>query len=222
MTERQEIFVLGFPRSGNSWLSRLLGHVLNCPIESGKEFPSNADEGHDRPGPFVIRLRHPDGLFDPSNRDRGLGNFIGKSVAQIVRDPRDVLLSLREYYKSTWIDALIRMESWSSAIEACSEIGVRIRYEDLHQRTARELGRILVFLDLSFDPHAVREAVWRQSWSVRINNITEDMPYGPDHQRLAFGHGKVGRWRQEMPKDVLQEGLKIFGGTMRDLGYVNA
>jgi hypothetical protein len=132
------------------------------------------------------------------------------------------MLSLKEYYRSNWTDALIRMKSWSSAIEVCSEIGVRVKYEDLHRRTPAELARILVTLDLPFNLRTVRDAVWRQSWKARVQNITEDMPYGPDHQRHAFGHGQVGRWREEMPKDVLAEGLEIFGRSMRDLGYVNA
>jgi len=222
MTERQEIFVLGYPRSGNSWLCRLLGDVLNCPIESGQERPSNADEGQDRPGPFVIRLRHPDGLFDPPSDHRNVDQFVGSVVAQIVRDPRDVMLSLKEYYQSNWTDALIRMKNWPSAIEACSGIGVQVRYEDLHERTSAELGRLLTTLDLPFEPRLLKATVWRQSWKARVQNITEDMPYNPDHQKLALGHGQVGRWREEIPKDVLVEGLEIFGRSMRDLGYVNA
>lgn len=109
MVPKQPIWTLGQPRSGNTWLCRLLGDALDSPIASGERFPSNADEGEERPGPFVIRMRHYKMV------STGFPN--GQRLIHIIRDPRDMLVSVREYWKCpTWSEALIRLKDWQNDV----------------------------------------------------------------------------------------------------------
>jgi hypothetical protein len=103
---RTPIFIVGYPRSGNSWTAQLLADVLDCPIERyGTALPLSA-EGFDRPEPFVVHqlhLRHvgprdgntlaiPDGWsFIPSfyNQER---------IVYVQRDPRDVVVSVKHHW----------------------------------------------------------------------------------------------------------------------------
>lgn len=60
-TFKKVIFVAGYPKSGNTWLTRLLGDALDCP--TGGSMPQQdaveiACEGNDRPGHYVIRKGH--------------------------------------------------------------------------------------------------------------------------------------------------------------------
>jgi hypothetical protein len=59
--QKKVIYVCGHPKSGNTWLTRLLGSVLNSPTggcmpsQDGKEI---ATEGQDRTGNYFIRKGH--------------------------------------------------------------------------------------------------------------------------------------------------------------------
>ena len=77
------IYVLGFPKSGNTWLARLLSEVTQSNILA--EDPVNtADNSLDRQGNFVIHKEH-------VVRDEQV--VLKEQVVYIIRDIRDVLVS---------------------------------------------------------------------------------------------------------------------------------
>lgn len=77
------IYVIGFPKSGNTWLARLLASATCSEIEATNAI-DNADNSRDLNGVYIIRKRH-DSMktFRPD----------GERVVYIVRDVRDVLVS---------------------------------------------------------------------------------------------------------------------------------
>lgn len=213
----QTIWTLGFRRSGNTWLCRLLGDALDSQIASGMEFPSNADEGFDRPGPFVIRMRH--------YRLIQTGFPNGQRLIHIIRDPRDVLVSVREYWKTDWPGALERMKDWQSHVRTWINLRPLVRFEDLLTNTEGELLRLLDELDLPFPPWPLSETVERQSWRTRLGQLQigdgNGLPYGAEHQLIVLGHGRAGRWREVLPPEVGRDAHKLFWPLMQELGYEN-
>ena len=86
---RIPIFVIGYPKSGNTWLTRLVGDALNSPTGSGygKHELDLSTEGKGRPGPyFVLKSHH-------SQRDKPEYITDKSKVIYIYRDFRDVLVS---------------------------------------------------------------------------------------------------------------------------------
>lgn len=209
--DRKTIFTLGVPRSGNTWLCRLLGDALESPIYSGLTWPSNADEGFDRPGPYVVRMRHPN-LITPAQLETS-------PSIRIYRDPRDVIVSSREYWKSDWDDAIRRVTKTTRKMKDFEHIGIWTTFESLLSDTEGEILRILDSLGLKFVRLRIPKVIFRQSYNERRKNLSNELPYGVKHQVVALGHGKTGRWKTEIPKDLL---LRIHEGlwfAIRQGGY---
>ena len=208
---REIIYTLGSPRSGNTWLCRLLGDALNSPIQSGLRFPSNADEGFDRPGCFVIRMRH--------HRLIHNGFPHGARLIQIVRDPRDVLVSVKEYWKCQWSDALVRVGRWQEHNREWLTRSPAVRFEDLLAEPLQYLDSLLIQIGLEQSPEIVDAAVGRQEWERRRKSITPDLPYGPEHQLVVLGQGRTGRWRENLTREFGQTAHILFWPLMQELGY---
>lgn len=77
------IYVLGFPKSGNTWLARLLGEVTQSNILA-EDLVNTADNSSDREGDFAIHKEH-------VARDEQV--LLKEQVVYIIRDIRDVLVS---------------------------------------------------------------------------------------------------------------------------------
>ena len=87
------IYVLGFPKSGNTWLARLLSEVTQSNILA--EDPVNtADNSSDRKGDFTIHKEH-------VARDEQV--LLKEQVVYIIRDIRDVLVS-GFYHNHRWLN----------------------------------------------------------------------------------------------------------------------
>lgn len=78
-------FVAGYPRSGNNWLSRSLGDLTNSRVGNLAGSPSIGEEGRDRPGPYAWVQQH----YRPRH--------VNSPGVFIIRDPRDVTVSLVHY-----------------------------------------------------------------------------------------------------------------------------
>lgn len=157
MEDRQEIFTAGFPRSGNTWLNRLLCDLLSSPMqtEAGAviEWPGVSQDGI-----YVIRKTHRRG---DEKLDWGKWVFIQ-------RDPRDVAVSTMYYYGfSSLLDTLSALlnqekckasEAWrnwglgeyepwvSSWLDYPGRADVMTRYELLHSAPFEELDRLVYSL----------------------------------------------------------------------------
>ena len=85
--KKEDVYIIGFPKSGNTWLSRLVSQILDSKIEvnSIEDRLNNSENGNrDDSSQFVIHKIH---YIDNIKRlDKGRKIYI-------VRDPRDVFIS---------------------------------------------------------------------------------------------------------------------------------
>lgn len=89
MSDHKElIFVNGFPKSGNTWLTRLLAECLASPSGSGyfRDEIDIATEGHERKGEYKVLKSHY--FLDDFPKEH-----LDKRIVCPVRDVRDVLVS---------------------------------------------------------------------------------------------------------------------------------
>ncbi|MFW5886400.1 MAG: sulfotransferase domain-containing protein, partial [Bacteroidota bacterium] len=87
--DRIPIYIVGYPKSGNTWLTRLVGDTLNSPTGSayGKHQADLATEGWNRPGKYIVLKSH------HSQKDKPEFITTQSKIIYIYRDFRDVLIS---------------------------------------------------------------------------------------------------------------------------------
>ena len=160
------------------------------------------------------------------------------SFLHIVRDGRDVALSLRREWFAPAQDMPSLARHWVEEIAATREAmrdcvaagghAVELRYEDLVLQPRATLERLCDFVDLSFDesmlsyhhgaPARIREVGDQRLPDGRV--ITKESRHArhlrvgdpPDPSRLEV-------WRREMSADDQREFASIAGGLLEELGY---
>jgi len=92
------IIVVGFPRSGNTWCTRLIAELLNSPVKGFWLEPDNVEqaiEGADRVSKWeVFKSHHIHSLLMESLKKYEDNDF---KIIVVVRDPRDVVVSCYHY-----------------------------------------------------------------------------------------------------------------------------
>ena len=83
MQNKEPIYVVGFPKSGNTWLARLISETLDSNLAPNNSIDA-ADFSENRKGKYIIFKEH---------TDENIYNIPKSSVIYIVRDVRDVLVS---------------------------------------------------------------------------------------------------------------------------------
>jgi hypothetical protein len=237
-----DIFLVSFPKSGNTWTRFLLAN-LRFPDQPANwanidrlvpDPTGTAKRDFDRmPRPRIIKSHE---CFDPRY----------PRVIYIVRDPRDVVLSQYHYHRKirrleddspieTFVTRFLAGETcphgswgqnigtWLSASEGDPRF-LLLRYEDLVADTARELQKVVAFLHLSSSPVEIAAAVERSS-ADRMREL-EKMQTNKNglmkgsRKDLSFVRAAgSGGWRSELPTPLVARIEAAWGPLMRHLGY---
>jgi len=209
------LFITGYPRSGNTWTNRLLSDILDSPLQNTPDMePIYYGETG---GKYVILKRH-------SKVREGLTLFV-------YRDPRDVAVS-RMFYRrlpdlTTAIDGMLgtngdTLDMVGSVIGEYNEFvrtwynraDAQIRYEDLHASPVETLSlAILALTGETVDPDKIKRAVERQSFAATVERN------GPEH---AMRRGQVGDWRNHFNRENSEHITRLFGELMLEQGYIDS
>jgi Sulfotransferase domain len=237
-----DIFLVSFPKSGNTWIRFLLAN-LRFPEQPATwanidrlipDPTGTTKRDFDRmPRPRIIKSHE---CFDPRY----------PRVVYVVRDPRDVVVSQYHYHRKirkiaddspieTFVTRFLAGEtcphgSWGQNIATwlyTSEGDPRfllLRYEDLVANTARELAKVVSFLHLSAGPEQIAQAVERSS-ADRMRKLEKTQT---DKNGLMRGSRKdlsfvraagSGGWRSDLPVPLVARMEAAWGPLMRHLGY---
>jgi hypothetical protein len=236
-----DIFIASYPRSGNTWTRFLIGNLMHP--ESPVTFANietiipDATALSSRalkrvPRPRLIKTHE---YFEPRYR----------RVIYLVRDPRDVALSLynfRRKYRA--LDDSYPLEryvaerfvpgdldvSWGEHVG--SWLGTRmnrpgfllVRYEELLQDPLRELGRVADFLGVAAGMEALSQAIERSSAN-RLRELEK-----VEHEAWVTTKGKradipfiaeavAGTWKQKLPEPSVALIESTWGHLMNSIGY---
>lgn len=240
----KEVIVVGYVKSGNTWLARLLGDILDSPVVGFKKATPIATEGKDRNGEYTVRQLHLRFTNDCSG-DGFLqtgwlaceNNWNGEKVVHITRDPRDIAVSAMNYWNIDSIDKTIEcminglhplagVGKWNDFIWQwinCKSFPVyRTSYELLSTNTLKEMINILWFFRINISAPRISQAINRQSFSNKVKEINNDgdtRPYGKAIQLKNLRKGIVGDWKKHLSKEQNDKIIDNFGHIMFMLGY---
>jgi hypothetical protein len=236
-----DTFIASYPRSGNTWTRFLIANLIHpqqpvtfANIETiiPDATALSSRELKRVPRPRLIKTHE---YFEPRYR----------KVIYLVRDPRDVVLSLynfRRKYRS--VDDSYPLEqyvaerfipgdldvSWGEHVG--SWLGTRmnhpgfllVRYEDLLQDPTRELNRLAGFLAVAANAEALAQAIERSSAN-RLRRLEK-----VEHEAWVTTKGKradvpfiadavAGTWKQKLPESSVALIESAWGHLMNSLGY---
>jgi hypothetical protein len=241
-----DIFLVSYPRSGNTWTRFLIGNLVhqNEPV-TFTNVESRIPEIYLFPDRVLRRLPRPRILkshecFDPRY----------KRIIYIVRDPRDVAISYYHYaIKLRWIDQDYPIEkfvprfvtaefdvrakwaaSWSDHVMSWvtmrngSDGFLLLRYEDMMQNTEQELSRVAYFLNLELTTERLTRAVQLSS----ADHMRALEKKGAHQWQLTKNTRKdkpfvrtagSGGWRASLSSTAVAEIEEVWGPAMQALGY---
>jgi hypothetical protein len=237
-----DIFLVSFPKSGNTWARFLLANLLH-PEQTATfanihllipDSDTTPKRHLDRmPRPRIIKSHE---CFDPRYR----------RVIYIVRDPRDVALSQYHYHRKlmkigddspiqTFVARFLAGQtcphgSWGQnvitwlATSEGSPNFLLLRYEDMLADTVRELAKVAAFLSVSASREHIARAVERSS-AARMRKLEEsqteecDLTKGSRKDLSFVRAAGAGGWRSELPAALAEKIETAWGPLMLHLGY---
>lgn len=240
MAGPDDIFIISYPKSGNTWLRFLIANLI---FEKEKVNLSNltdfiGDLGGDNEKKLLNqrkpRIFNSHDYFDP--------RF--KKVIYMVRDPRDVLTSLyfyltslgtikKNYSKSQFVKRFLEGEfdanfgSWNENVGSWININdknkiIIIKYEDLKKNSYKEINKICKFLKVKKSKKKISEAIKKSSFEKlrKMENVDLGFTkYFSDSNPGFFRKGKIGDWKNFLSKKESNKIRKLWKTNMKYLGY---
>jgi hypothetical protein len=235
-----DIFLVSFPKSGNTWTRFLIANLrfpnepatwanINRMVPDPTGTPKREFDRMQRPR--VIKSHE---CFDPRY----------PRVINIVRDPRDVVVSQYHYHQKIkkievgspiekFVTRFLNGEtcphgSWGQNIATWlytsegSPRYLQLRYEDLLADTARELAKVASFLSLPTSPELIAQAVERSS-ADRMRQLEKQQDHGlyrNSRKDMTFVRAAgSGGWRKDLPLEQAARIEAAWGPLMQHLGY---
>jgi hypothetical protein len=153
----------------------------------------------------------------------------------IIRDGRDVALSLRPMWFAPGRDVETLAAQWRQCVTAGRQQGclcrhyIEVRYEQLIEDSRRVLEEICEFLDLEFDNRMLRyyeftpERLREHEGRVRPDGsvvVTHEQRLGQQHRTTQPpDRSRVGVWKQEMPREEQLRFDAVAGDALEEFGF---
>lgn len=236
-----DTFITSYPRSGNTWTRFLIANLMHAEapvtfanIESViPDATALSNRAMKRvPRPRLVKTHE---YFDPRYQ----------KVIYLVRDPRDVAVSLyhfrrksgnladscplERYVEERFIPGDLDV-SWGEHVG--SWLGARgkdprlllVRYEDLQQNTYEQVLRIAQFLGVPAAEDRVRTAIERSDAN-RMRRLEKE-----EHEKWVttkgrrqdvpfIGTAKTGKWTETLPAPAARAIETAWAELMQTLGY---
>lgn len=228
------MYVVGYPRSGNTWLCYLLAYCLNAEyddLDAPGVHPSNE-----------YQRRYVKGGLSHQSFSSQVGRILkthalqvrrdGTPIVYIVRDGRDVMVSYYHYRYGTGKHQPLHEASPPSFSEFLKrhvpdwmhhvsqwikrQPDILVRYEDLRAIPTEVLASLFLGLGIEVQGRIVREAL--EVFSFR--KLSQRHP-GEEDRGSFFRKGIVGDWVEHFSEDDLRYFKETAGALMYDLNYVS-
>lgn len=141
-------------------------------------------------------------------------------IVRIVRDPRDVALSLAgmPFAGDSLVGNLVRIDQddrVSGGFFAHDGRALSLRYEDLVTDPERELRRLCGFLDEAFEPAMLEPGA-------AAADVAAEHEWWKRSVAAPLDRSRVGTWRTAMPPEVQRFASLHLAGYLEEHGYAEA
>ena len=217
-----KVVVLGFPKSGNTWLMALLADYLQIPTID----------------PVNDRFKYGVGISHLPFTDYIGSRTDFRHAACLVRDPRDVIVSffhysqtdhfraarpefhyngIHSFYYDWFLSRSAPAHIWETHAETYARLGVPIvRYEALKQDTAGELQRLLLRWGLPVNEERIQGAVAANDIkTLRESGKKLHVAVPPSR----FRRGVSGGYKDDLPAEIQLDIEKRFSRIFERWGY---
>jgi hypothetical protein len=225
----RDVFVLSYPRSGNTWVRFMLAHlVLGREPSFDDVFSHIPPVGRHRGAPGVL----PDGgrLIKSHERPAPPHGSSYRKAVYLVRDGRDVSVSYYYWYLQNALyegpfDGFLRLflagrldgfgawhehvRSWLTSAPARANALLVVRYEDLVARPTENLGRIAEFVGLEATREQLEDALVSRE-QVEAALLSHGGRRTPDRRQPG------GRLFTAQERELFQSAA---GDVLAELGY---
>ena len=239
---KRAIVVVGYPKSGNTWATRLVAQLLDCPVRGFLGEPENEEiaiEGSDRISEYeVFKAHHSWEMLSKSFTS------IHKAI-YIVRDPRDVVVSGANYFDiekfksfrdvkvDGELEAMVETVCYGSSYPWCNvswsqhvssylsrSYGILVvRYEDLLNSGKEQLKRIASFLGVERSDQEIETCLEAQSFDAVRKNAVER---GDLKNQEFLREGKARQYLDSLAAEQIREIELSCSREMSRLGYLSA
>jgi hypothetical protein len=198
----RRVLVVGYPKSGNTWLTRLTAELLNAPVRGFWNEPNReeiAEEGAWRISDTEVYKGHQ--TFPSARRD-----FDSRDIVYVVRDVRDIAVSGAHYFSFRPRSGLARIVN-----------SVRRLLESETERVDRKLGMMIRTLS-SGD---VAAGPWCElPWDAHVKSyVRENIFFVKYEDVLAAPEQACQRIAKHLGVDLPQEQMRA---AIRTQSFENA
>lgn len=238
-----DVFLVSYPKSGNTWLRFLVGNLVNPhPPVTFANIESRVSSIYLNPESRLRRLQRPRIL---KSHECFVPQY--KRVIYLVRDPRDVCISYYHYLikyrelpeKYSMEDFVARfvqddfegqfgpwgdhVMSWLSAQRSRAAF-LLLRYRDLLRDPSRALAQVAQFLGMDASPQELAEAIDLSS-AKRMRDLEklqsrQWISTKKSRQDLPFVRAAVSdQWKSALSLPLVRAIEAAWGPAMQVLGY---
>lgn len=228
-----DIFIAGYPKSGNTWVQGLIAgaiYGLDLRLAPDSLVQDLVPDVHFK----KIYRRYQSPVFFKTH---ALPQPEYRRVIYLLRDGRDVMVSYFHHLEALQGGAVdfLRMVQTGEGLFPCKwaehvrqwlanphrSSMLIVRYEDLKQNAAKELLRICEFAGLPRDAAVLETAVEKASFA---SMQQREKQFGWANQawpkeKAFVRRGQVGSHVDEMPPDAREAFLKEAGTVLEQAGY---
>lgn len=207
-----DVFIVSYPKSGNTWLRFLIANILKQREEINFHTVHN----------YVPEVGKQEEIIDSLERPRIMKShslYIREypKVVYLIRDGRDVYVSYyfhrlkqlpvdctfreflksQDHYPSTWGE---HVSSW--LMRQSSSNFLIVKYEDLIDDCLKQLKRIAKFLNLKRSEDQLKLATQKSSFeNMRRLELGKGRLYKDHGPKIFMRKGKTGDWKNFFGKD---------------------
>lgn len=219
-----DIYVVEHPRSGATWLQRLLSDILKAPLNTAVGLDGTFSTQYWGEGEVEDRYT----IHKSHSRTRQ-----GKTIF-VYRDPRDMFVSAWHYnrkgeqtlyqkieryltqeYHDPDADSYGRYQSFMEIWYKTGLAEAMIKYEDLHLEPQKHIYRVIrMVTGERVSVQEINNAYFRHEFSHELN------------QRPELNHsmwkGKIGTWKEYFTRREADLVQYYLGDLMLDMGYIDS